>query len=141
MNGFYDSVDFDARNAYAMADDPYAAGYSQIEQTQEATQSQSQPQSQEDAWSSELWGFLRAHRSGNERIDFYRNQPEYTVGRSSENNIIFADLKISNKHCRITWDKRTARDSLVTVHDTSSNGTYVSTVLLSRLSLQGTPAD
>lgn len=119
--------DLDAQNAFAMAEDPYSA-YSQIEQTQEATQSQSQSQSQE-SWNSELWGYLKPNNNKDgklQRIDFYRSQHEYTVGRGSDNNIIFGDLKISNKHCKIVWDQRMTRDSLVIIKDTSSNGTYVS---------------
>lgn len=110
----------------SMADDPYAS-FSQIEQTQEATQSQSQQTpSQDDSWNAEFWGFLRPTRGTRHRIDLYKFQAEYTIGRSSDSNIIFPDPRISNKHCIIKWDKRTARDSMVVVHDTSTNGTYVS---------------
>ncbi|THH00325.1 hypothetical protein EW145_g7096, partial [Phellinidium pouzarii] len=106
-------------------DDPYAA-QSQPEQTQQATQSQSQSQEDEkEPWNSHIWGFLKPTRPGVKRIDLWRVHATYTIGRSSENTIIFPNLKVSNKHCHITWDGNMSRDAVVTVHDMSSNGTYI----------------
>ncbi|KAI5117858.1 hypothetical protein M0805_007701 [Coniferiporia weirii] len=104
-----------------MEEDPYA--FSQPEQTQQATQSQEEEQ--QEPWNDHLWGFLRPTRPGLKRIDLWRVQATYTIGRSSDNLIIFPNLKVSNKHCQISWDGNMSKDATVTVQDLSSNGTFI----------------
>ncbi|EPQ57134.1 Pkinase-domain-containing protein, partial [Gloeophyllum trabeum ATCC 11539] len=102
-----------------------------IEYTQEATQStqqasQSQPVVQNEA---HLWGFLQPCSSELTRIDLWKSIPIYQFGRNENktagNNIVFPGLKISNIHCTIEWDGREDINSTITVHDKSSNGTFI----------------
>ena len=101
-----------------------------------------------------LWGFLQPCNVAQARIDFWRINPIYRIGRNrQENDIVLPGFKVSeypflptrcchcrflsknlslighvpigNKHCRITWDGRDDRTSAVTILDLSSNGTYV----------------
>ncbi|TFK54570.1 Pkinase-domain-containing protein [Heliocybe sulcata] len=102
-----------------------------IESTQEATQStqaasQSQPQnSQAD---EHIWGFLQPCNPVLRRIDMWKAKPLYQFGRNAAvgvNAVVFPGLKISNIHCTIEWDGMEDPRSVVTVHDKSSNGTFI----------------
>ncbi|KAI0737333.1 kinase-like domain-containing protein, partial [Daedaleopsis nitida] len=98
-----------------------------ITQTQAATQLASQ--FEDDPDDSNLWGMLIPYNPNNthiSRISFYRDQPKYTIGRGSANNICFPQcVLISTKHCTIEWDGVESADSAVVLTDTSTNGTFI----------------
>ncbi|EAU91637.1 CAMK/RAD53 protein kinase [Coprinopsis cinerea okayama7 len=95
----------------------------QTQSTQEASQSQSQSPGQ--AVDAHLWGYLQPVNDKLIRIDFWRAEPSYTIGRNTTcNRIIFPGFKVSNKHCTITWNGSDSNGSVV-VLDLSSNGTFI----------------
>ncbi|TFK25731.1 CAMK/RAD53 protein kinase [Coprinopsis marcescibilis] len=97
------------------------------QETQTQTQSTQQSSQPEDLTSvdSHLWGYLQPVNNSLVRIDFWRAEPVYTIGRNIDcNKIIFPGFKVSNKHCTITWDG-SDKDGSVVVHDLSSNGTFI----------------
>ncbi|KZT29093.1 kinase-like protein, partial [Neolentinus lepideus HHB14362 ss-1] len=101
-----------------------------IESTQEATQSTqqaSQSQPQDSQADQHLWGFLQPCNPALRRIDMWKVKPTYQFGRNTNtgNTVVFPGLKISNVHCTIEWDGREDPHSVVTVHDKSSNGTFI----------------
>ncbi|KAG2046644.1 Pkinase-domain-containing protein [Suillus hirtellus] len=106
---------------------------SMIEETQQATQS-TQHASQPDSanTNNHLWGYLQPCSNLLRRLDLWKVQPAASVGRALENDIILPGGKVSNKHCRITWDGREDKNSAVTVLDTSSNGTWINGVKIGR---------
>ncbi|KAI0065587.1 Pkinase-domain-containing protein [Artomyces pyxidatus] len=59
------------------------------------------------------------------RIDLYKALPEVKIGRAPDNDLVFDNVKISFNHCRIIWNGAEGDKSLVTVLDTSTNGTFV----------------
>ncbi|KAG1739300.1 kinase-like domain-containing protein [Suillus lakei] len=99
---------------------------SMIEETQQATQSTqhaSQPNSADT--NGHLWGYLQPCCNVLRRLDLWKVQPVASVGRAPDNDIILPGGRVSNKHCRITWDGKEDKNSAVTVLDTSSNGTWI----------------
>jgi ser/thr/tyr protein kinase RAD53 len=71
----------------------------------------------------EIWASLIPGNDVLQRIDFWKTTSVYRVGRNpGQNQIVFPGPKVSNQHCTISWDGQVT----VTVHDTSTNGTYVS---------------
>lgn len=99
---------------------------SMVEETQQATQStdhSSQPDASDT--NAHLWGFLQPCNTMLRRIDFWKVQPTVQVGRAPDNNIVLPGGRVSNKHCRITWDGKETKGSAVTVLDISSNGTWI----------------
>lgn len=97
--------------------DPYA--FSQFEQqTQQASQSQVVP----EAWDDKLWGVLVPLHHSLPRIGLEKKNKTVSIGRSHDNDVELKSLKISNKHCTLTWDGTKS----VLVRDTSTNGTWVS---------------
>lgn len=99
---------------------------SMIEETQQATQSTqhaSQPNSADT--NSHLWGYLQPCSNVLRRIDLWKVAPAASVGRAPDNDIILPGGRVSNKHCRITWDGKEDKNSAVTVLDISSNGTWI----------------
>ncbi|KAG1889963.1 kinase-like domain-containing protein [Suillus subluteus] len=106
---------------------------SMIEETQQATQSTqhaSQPNSANT--NSHLWGYLQPCSNVLRRLDLWKVQPAASVGRAPDNDIILPGGKVSNKHCRITWDGKEDKNSAVTVLDTSSNGTWINGVKIGK---------
>jgi serine/threonine/tyrosine protein kinase RAD53 len=72
---------------YAMND-----GLEQTQQTQQA-QAGSQPF---DVFDSHLWGFLQPCTGTLTRIDFWKANPVYAIGRNPEgNNIVLLGFKVS----------------------------------------------
>ncbi|OBZ66178.1 putative serine/threonine-protein kinase fhkC [Grifola frondosa] len=68
----------------------------------------------ENSLDSHLWGFLAPCDSSRcRRIDFSYVKAIYTIGRDR------------NKHCVFEWDGIRSPQSVVTVLDVSSNGTYI----------------
>ncbi|KAG1812212.1 kinase-like domain-containing protein [Suillus subaureus] len=101
--------------------------------TQQATQSTqhaSQPNSANT--NSHLWGYLQPCSNLLRRLDLWKVQPAASVGRAPDNDIILPGSKVSNKHCRITWDGKEDKNSAVTVLDTSSNGTWINGVKIGK---------
>ncbi|KAJ2918044.1 hypothetical protein MD484_g2375, partial [Candolleomyces efflorescens] len=93
----------------------------QTQSTQQLTQPVAPPLDRD----AHLWGYLLPVNDKLTRIDFWREQRQYTVGRNTElNKIVFPGFKVSNRHCEITWS---AEDSggTVLVLDLSSNGTFI----------------
>jgi ser/thr/tyr protein kinase RAD53 len=106
---------------HAMATD--ASTGAPEEPTQLTTQPEGTPNSQVD---SHLWGFLQPCNSEVSRIDLFRVQPQATVGRNADNSVQLLGMKVSGRHCQISWDGADDRKSTVTIQDFSSNGTWVS---------------
>lgn len=106
---------------------------SMIAETQQATQS-TQHSSQPDSANSNghLWGYLQPCNTLLRRIDLWKVQPAASVGRAVENDIILPGGRVSNKHCRITWDGKEDKNSAVTVLDTSSNGTWINSIKIGK---------
>ncbi|RPD52895.1 Pkinase-domain-containing protein [Lentinus tigrinus ALCF2SS1-7] len=77
----------------------------------------------------DIWGFLLPANSNNphiERINFFKWQPKYTIGRGPGNDIRFRRcLFVSTKHCTIEWDGDETSKSAVILTDTSTNGTFI----------------
>jgi len=137
MEAFYNenSMDFDE---YGPLQDTQQ---SQDPQTQSTQEDNSQ---QQDDLERHLWGALIPCNSHIARVDLWKIQTTYCVGRNPQGNqIVFPGPKISqssrshvlrliaykvytgNFHCQMTWDGNDSQDSVVTVLDLSSNGTYV----------------
>ncbi|KAJ7248921.1 kinase-like domain-containing protein [Mycena rebaudengoi] len=108
-----------------MSDDLAVDPYNDLEQLQK-TEEVSHPQSQSQSGSAELWGYLSPclSRSIN-RVDLHRDSLEVTVGRSPNNQVMFPGLKISNYHAVIQWNGLEYADSVITIEDKSSNGTFI----------------
>lgn len=120
-----------------LPEDQYTSDDPQTQSTQQASQHQ------EDL-ERHLWGALIPCNSQIARVDLWKIQAVYEVGRNpTSNQVVFPGPKIStfdalpivrrsdlcppgNFHCRLVWDRKDTRDSVVTVSDFSSNGTFVS---------------
>ncbi|KAF8151673.1 hypothetical protein B0H34DRAFT_810689 [Crassisporium funariophilum] len=69
-----------------------------------------------------LWGFLHPVNPRFARVNFYRSQPKYCVGRHPDfNQVILPGGHVSDKHAVMEW----LGGSRVTIRDFSSNGTYI----------------
>ncbi|OAX40928.1 kinase-like protein [Rhizopogon vinicolor AM-OR11-026] len=102
-------------------------------ETQQATQStehSSQPNAADT--NSHLFGFLQPCNTLLRRIDFWKVQPTVQLGRAPDNDIVLPGGRVSNKHCRITWDGKENKNSAVTVLDVSSNGTWINSVKIGK---------
>ncbi|KAF5385763.1 hypothetical protein D9615_002536 [Tricholomella constricta] len=97
-----------------------------MEETQQQTQSTQQASQQSNpAVDSHLWGYLQPCSAALTRIDFWKINPRYTIGRNTEQNqVVLPGFKVSNLHCTITWDGSEESTNVV-VHDLSSNGTFI----------------
>src|ERR1700691_3742176 len=132
------------------------AMYDGLEQTQEATQGTCYSSQLPVNVDAHLWGFLQPCTGALSRLDFWKANPVYNIGRNPEGNrIILPGFKVSeylvffyasrhlmswdarppltlfsqgNKHCKITWDGKEETRSDVIIQDLSSNGTFVSTL-------------
>jgi hypothetical protein len=101
----------------------------------------SQEKREKEEYESRLWGFLHPCTTCVSRIDFLKPQTSYKFGRNRQMvDKTFPATKISaflllitivldlalritgNLHCTIVYDTRTED---ATIHDHSSNGTYV----------------
>ncbi|KAL1741159.1 kinase-like domain-containing protein [Schizophyllum fasciatum] len=107
--------------AYAPNADPDTQPDEPTQQTQQDSQESSQPGADDH-----LWGYLRPHNPRLARVDFWKIQSRYRLGRrANDNDLVFPGTKISQNHAIIHWDGNEGRKSTVTVTDLSSNGTYV----------------
>ncbi|KAJ3563307.1 hypothetical protein NP233_g9018 [Leucocoprinus birnbaumii] len=117
MNNYHneDSMDFD--------EEPLQ----ETQQTQEPqTQSTQDSSQQQNDLESHLWGALIPCNPQIARVDLWKIQKSYRVGRHpTDSQIVFPGPKISNHHCDIVWDGNDSHDAVVTVHDKSSNGTWI----------------
>ncbi|KAF5317106.1 hypothetical protein D9611_003775 [Ephemerocybe angulata] len=102
------------------------------DQDSEEQQTQTQSQTQTQALSqlppppdvSRLWGYLQPVNEKLQRIEFWRVNLRYTVGRNTElNKVVLPGPKVSNRHCEIAWDGQDRGSVLVL--DLSSNGTFI----------------
>ena len=117
-----------AHDDHAMATDSDAQEGDTQQSTQQTQAANTQtPQSQVD---SHLWGFLQPCNVNVPRIDFFRQSITYKIGRNKSNDVQLQGMKVSGAHCTFTWDERDARDSVVTLTDLSSNGTWVRLTLV-----------
>lgn len=112
----------------------YAEPLQETQQTQDPqTQSTQDASQQQDDLEKHLWGALIPCNPQIARVDLWKIQTNYCVGRNpSGNQIVFPGPKISNFHCEIVWDGNDSQDAVVTVLDLSSNGTYISGVKIGR---------
>lgn len=94
-----------------------------LEPTQEDTQQVNEsPAIPEEDEEKHLWGYLYPCNDVLQRIDFWRTNHVYQVGRNkSLNQVVLPGPKVSNAHCKIVWDGEVT----ITVQDTSTNGTFV----------------
>ncbi|KAJ2931453.1 hypothetical protein H1R20_g5592, partial [Candolleomyces eurysporus] len=93
----------------------------QTQSTQQLTQPVVPPADRD----SHLWGYLQPVNDKLSRIDFWREQRQYTIGRNTElNKIVFPGFKVSNRHCEITWSAEDTGGTVL-VLDLSSNGTFI----------------
>ncbi|KAF8143363.1 kinase-like domain-containing protein [Mycena galopus ATCC 62051] len=96
----------------------------QTEETEIPTEPLTQPDSGES--NDELWGYLTPCLSRKlQRVDLVKTQLEFTIGRHSDNIVNFAGFKISNHHAKIRWNGLQNAASIITIEDTSSNGTFI----------------
>ncbi|KAL6303543.1 kinase-like domain-containing protein [Sparassis latifolia] len=98
------------------------------EQPTQSTQQVDPSQHDDDAMDAHLWGYLLPCNPNLYRVDFHKMKLTYTIGRNREahlNDVVLPGMKISNYHCKISWDGKDSRDAAVTVHDLSSNGTFI----------------
>ncbi|KAK0462410.1 kinase-like domain-containing protein [Desarmillaria tabescens] len=75
----------------------------------------------------DLWGSLHPRNATNlVRIDFFTINSLIKIGRNPyTNNVVLPGTRVSNRHCEIRWEHKTA-----VVTDFSSNGTWVNDVKL-----------
>ncbi|KAJ6538801.1 Pkinase-domain-containing protein [Mycena vulgaris] len=99
-----------------------------VQQTQEDDQVHTQPLTQPDESqpNDNLWGYLNPCLSRTiARVELYKDNLETTLGRNTANKVVFAGYKISNYHAVIRWNGQYNNDSVVTIEDISSNGTFI----------------
>ncbi|TDL21734.1 kinase-like protein [Rickenella mellea] len=72
-----------------------------------------------------LWGFFIPCNSENPQIDFSIHCLDVSFGRGPECDYRLEDRKISSIHCRLRWDGQEAWDSMATITDLSTNGTFI----------------
>ncbi|KAM6502304.1 CAMK/RAD53 protein kinase [Amanita muscaria] len=103
-------------------------------QSQQQTQSTQQASQQTNlSVDSHLWGYLQPCSPTLTRIDFWKINPRYTIGRNTQTNqVVLPGFKISNNHCLITWDGSEDMNSTVMIHDLSSNGTFINGVKIGK---------
>ncbi|KAK0213381.1 kinase-like domain-containing protein [Desarmillaria ectypa] len=77
----------------------------------------------------DLWGSLHPRNATNLlRVDFFTITSLIKIGRNPlTNNVILPGSRVSNRHCEILWDHKTA-----VVTDYSSNGTWINGVKLGK---------
>ncbi|KZT04293.1 Pkinase-domain-containing protein [Laetiporus sulphureus 93-53] len=108
-------------------------GEEHTQSTQAATQTQPASQPAFNPIDEHLWGCLIPCSNTLRRIDFNKNKKLYTVGRNpTDNNIVLPAKKISNHHCRISWDEKETHSAAIVVEDLSSNGTFINGNLIGR---------
>lgn len=79
-----------------MEEDAYADDYvDSSQQPTQSTQQASQASSQDPTYDKHVWGFLQPCREGINRIDLWKISPTVKIGRSSENDVLLANMKIS----------------------------------------------
>ncbi|EMD33747.1 hypothetical protein CERSUDRAFT_125997 [Gelatoporia subvermispora B] len=107
----------------------------QLEETQatQSTQDASQSSQPNPLIDAHLWGYLIPCNPSVHRIDFIKTRPQYTIGRNPDHSDCrLMGMKISNTHCRISWDGKEDRIAAITVHDLSSNGTFVNGIKIGK---------
>ncbi|KAJ7646667.1 kinase-like domain-containing protein [Roridomyces roridus] len=74
----------------------------------------------------ELFGYLNPCSSKVNRVDLFKEYPEVKIGRNTNgNHVVFHGFKISNYHATLRWNEQYDTQSVITVLDTSSNGTFI----------------
>ncbi|KAI0032711.1 kinase-like domain-containing protein [Vararia minispora EC-137] len=82
----------------------------------------------------DCFGALMPFSSRAERFEFSKAKRRYTIGRGTHNDFVLDDLGVSNTHCRIEWNGKEREEGVVTITDSSSNGTWVRGEKLSKVS-------
>ncbi|KAJ7028545.1 kinase-like domain-containing protein [Mycena alexandri] len=101
-----------------------------LQQTQESTQESTQetddqPRNGQEN-TSHLWGFLTPCLSQTlARRDLLKDEPDVAVGRNVANAFVLPGYKISNFHAVIRWNGLENAESIITIDDLSSNGTFI----------------
>ncbi|KAH7917873.1 SMAD/FHA domain-containing protein [Leucogyrophana mollusca] len=72
-----------------------------------------------------LWGFLLPCSSTLRGNNFRKTPPDARIGRAPNINVVLPGVKVSKRHCKIMWDGKEDKHSIVTVTDFSSNGTWI----------------
>ncbi|KAJ7084079.1 SMAD/FHA domain-containing protein, partial [Mycena belliarum] len=115
-----------------MYDELAAAGNQDEEesvQTQEDSQSTQPTQTKNEL----VWGYLNPCVSQLlELIYLLRETTAIGVGRNDENHIVLPGYKISNFHAIIRWNGEESNESLITIEDMSSNGTFINGVKIGK---------
>ncbi|KAF5374586.1 hypothetical protein D9757_010153 [Collybiopsis confluens] len=108
-----------------MSSQPEEADIEQTQQTQELSQERVAPKQYDE----HLWASLLPITREIKQVDLMKPQPLYRVGRNARTNtIVFPAIKISNSHAEISWDGQESFESVITLKDLSSNGTFVNGV-------------
>ncbi|KAJ7760920.1 kinase-like domain-containing protein [Mycena metata] len=97
-----------------------------LQQTQESTQETEDAPRQTQENTAHLWGFLTPCLSQSlVRRDLLKDEAEVKVGRNDSNAFVLPGYKISNFHAVIKWNGLENAESIVTIDDLSSNGTFI----------------
>ncbi|KAA1472825.1 kinase-like protein [Dentipellis sp. KUC8613] len=107
-----------------------SASYESQQQTQQTQATQLTQYSTQSENTSHLFGCLtpcNPHPLSKQlRMDFLKISPEITIGRGvGLNHFVLPGMKISNVHCKVTWDGVDSRQGVATITDMSSNGTFI----------------
>ncbi|KAI0065604.1 Pkinase-domain-containing protein [Artomyces pyxidatus] len=102
--------------------------YDTLEQTQE-TQVSTQEASQQDDTNpveSDNFGCLMpCINTSPHPIELKKAFPEVKIGRDPINDVVLNHFRISQFHCKLTWNCAEDDSSVVTILDTSRNGTFI----------------
>ncbi|KAJ7646632.1 kinase-like domain-containing protein [Roridomyces roridus] len=83
----------------------------------------------EAGYSPQIWAYLEplVPSEDVQRINFYEpcKIQGVTLGRGAENDFVFAGGAVSNTHANIQWNGKCDQTSVVTLTDSSSNGTFI----------------
>ncbi|KAJ6594533.1 kinase-like domain-containing protein [Mycena capillaripes] len=98
--------------------------FEELQQTQEDEPESTQPASQDET-NDDIWAYLSPCSPSLNRTYLYKDALAVTIGRSPTNSVVFPGFKISNFHATIRWNGEQNAASVVTIEDTSSNGTFI----------------
>ncbi|EJD42329.1 SMAD/FHA domain-containing protein [Auricularia subglabra TFB-10046 SS5] len=90
--------------------------------------------SQAQSANGHLWGALIPTSQTLKRLDLWRGQNVYTIGRHQNCDFRLASPKISNVHCEITYrgGEEGGDGKEVTVEDKSTNGTFINGIKIGK---------
>ncbi|KAJ7281614.1 kinase-like domain-containing protein [Mycena rebaudengoi] len=80
-----------------------------------------------------LFAYLKPQSPNVVRIDLWRDQKVYNIGRHrGSNELVLEGMNISNRHAKISWNGRKGIDARVKIRDYSRNGTFVNGDIVNR---------